>query len=39
MLTAASLHLSLASRAAILFELKPIPGPMQFDLVDEAVLA
>ena len=34
-LTAASLHLSLASRASILFELKPIPGPMQFDLVDE----
>ena len=34
-LTAASLHLSLASRAAILFELKPIPGPMQFDLVAE----
>ena len=33
-LTAASLHLSLASPAAILFELKPIPGPMQFDLVD-----
>jgi L-alanine-DL-glutamate epimerase-like enolase superfamily enzyme len=34
-LSAASLHLSLASRAAILFELKPIPGPMQFDLVAE----
>jgi D-galactarolactone cycloisomerase len=34
-LTAASLHLSLASRAAILFELKPIPGPMQFDLIAE----
>lgn len=34
-LTAASLHLSIASPAAILFELKPIPGPMQFDLVDE----
>jgi len=34
-LTAASLHLSLASLAAILFELKPIPGPMQFDLIDE----
>ena len=34
-LTAASLHLSLASRASILFELKPIPGPMQFDLVAE----
>ena len=34
-LTAASLHLSLASPAAILFELKPIPGPMQFDLVEE----
>jgi D-galactarolactone cycloisomerase len=34
-LTGASLHLSLASPAAILFELKPIPGPMQFDLVEE----
>jgi L-alanine-DL-glutamate epimerase-like enolase superfamily enzyme len=34
-LTGASLHLSLASSAAILFELKPIPGPMQFDLIDE----
>ena len=33
-LTGASLHLSLASPAAILFELKPIPGPMQFDLVE-----
>lgn len=33
-LTAASLHLSLASPAAILFELKPLPGPMQFDLVE-----
>ena len=33
-LTAASLHLSLACPAAILFELKPIPGPMQFDLVE-----
>ncbi len=33
-LTAASLHLSLASPAAILFELKPIPGPMQFDLIE-----
>jgi L-alanine-DL-glutamate epimerase-like enolase superfamily enzyme len=33
--TAASLHLSLASPAAVLFELKPIPGPMQFDLVEE----
>ncbi|KAB2871698.1 MAG: mandelate racemase/muconate lactonizing enzyme family protein [Bauldia sp.] len=34
-LTAASLHLSLASKSAILFELKPIAGPMQFDLVQE----
>lgn len=33
-LTAASLHLSLASPGAELFELKPIPGPMQFDLVE-----
>ena len=36
-LTAASLHLSLASPAAILFELKPIPGPMQFDLIEEPI--
>ena len=34
-LTAASLHLSLAAPSARLFELKPKPGPMQFDLVDE----
>ena len=34
-LSAASLHLSLASKSAILFELKPIAGPMQFDLVQE----
>lgn len=34
-LTGASLHLSLASPAAELFELKPLPGPMQTDLVDE----
>ncbi len=34
-LTAASLHLSLASPSAELFELKPLPGPMQHDLVDE----
>ena len=34
-LTGASLHLSLASPSAELFELKPLPGPMQFDLVDE----
>jgi D-galactarolactone cycloisomerase len=34
-LTAASLHLSLSCRSARLFELKPLPGPMQFDLVAE----
>jgi L-alanine-DL-glutamate epimerase-like enolase superfamily enzyme len=34
-LTGASLHLSLATRSAVLFELKPLPGPMQFDLVEE----
>jgi len=34
-LTAASLHLSLAASSARLFELKPKPGPMQFDLVEE----
>ncbi|WP_448955491.1 mandelate racemase/muconate lactonizing enzyme family protein [Labrys neptuniae] len=36
-LTGASLHLSLASKAARLFELKPLPGPMQFDLIDEPI--
>lgn len=36
-LTGASLHLSLASPSAELFELKPLPGPMQFDLVDEPI--
>ncbi len=34
-LTATSLHLSLASPSAEVFELKPLPGPMQVDLVDE----
>lgn len=34
-LTGASLHLSLASKAAELFELKPLVGPMQFELIDE----
>lgn len=34
-LTGASLHLSLACPAAELFELKPLPGPMQFELIDE----
>ena len=34
-LTAASLHLSLASASSMLFELKPERGPMQFDLVQE----
>ncbi len=34
-LTGASLHLSLACRSTRLFELKPLEGPMQFDLVDE----
>ena len=34
-LTGASLHLSLASPSAELFELKPLPGPMQMDLIDE----
>ncbi|MCX5496027.1 mandelate racemase/muconate lactonizing enzyme family protein [Kaistia dalseonensis] len=34
-LTGASLHLSLASKTAELFELKPLPGPMQFDLVED----
>ena len=34
-LTAASLHLSLATPAARLVELKPLPGPMQIDLVEE----
>jgi L-alanine-DL-glutamate epimerase-like enolase superfamily enzyme len=34
-LTAASLHLSIASPATVVFELKPIPGPMQFDLIEQ----
>jgi L-alanine-DL-glutamate epimerase-like enolase superfamily enzyme len=36
-LTGASLNLSLATKSAILFELKPLPGPMQFELVDEPI--
>jgi L-alanine-DL-glutamate epimerase-like enolase superfamily enzyme len=36
-LTGASLHLSLATRSAMLFELKPLPGPMQFDLIEEPI--
>jgi L-alanine-DL-glutamate epimerase-like enolase superfamily enzyme len=36
-LTGASLHLSLATRSAVLFELKPLPGPMQFDLIEEPI--
>jgi L-alanine-DL-glutamate epimerase-like enolase superfamily enzyme len=36
-LTGASLHLSLATPSAVLFELKPLAGPMQFDLVDEPI--
>ncbi|CAM5763821.1 enolase [Labrys miyagiensis] len=36
-LTGASLHLSLATRSAVLFELKPVPGPMQFELVEEPI--
>jgi L-alanine-DL-glutamate epimerase-like enolase superfamily enzyme len=36
-LTGASLHLSLASKTARLFELKPLPGPMQFDLIEEPI--
>ncbi|WP_413988737.1 mandelate racemase/muconate lactonizing enzyme family protein [Labrys okinawensis] len=36
-LTGASLHLSLATRSAVLFELKPLPGPMQFELVEEPI--
>jgi L-alanine-DL-glutamate epimerase-like enolase superfamily enzyme len=33
-LTAASLHLTAASPNHIVFELKPKPSPMQYDLVD-----
>lgn len=36
-LTGASLNLSLASKSSRLFELKPLPGPMQFDLVEEPI--
>ncbi|WP_223096892.1 mandelate racemase/muconate lactonizing enzyme family protein [Vibrio sp. SCSIO 43132] len=36
--TAASLHCSHASNNSIVFELKPIPGPAQFDLVSEPIV-
>lgn len=35
--TAASLHASLCTPASRLFEFKPIPGPMQFELVDAPI--
>jgi L-alanine-DL-glutamate epimerase-like enolase superfamily enzyme len=36
--TAASLHCSLASSSCLIFELKPIPGPAQFDLVETPIV-
>jgi L-alanine-DL-glutamate epimerase-like enolase superfamily enzyme len=33
-ISAASLHLSVASPAAEVFEFKPLPGPAQFELVE-----
>src|SRR5699024_4195514 len=36
--TAASLHCSMASSNSLVFELKPIPGPVQFDIVEEPIM-
>lgn len=36
--TAASLHCSLASDNCLVFELKPIPGPVQYDIVEEPIV-
>ena len=35
--TAAALHLSLAAPNTLLFELKPVPGPMQHELVAQPI--
>lgn len=35
--TAASLHLSVVSQTAEVFEFKPLPGPAQFDLVETPI--
>ena len=37
--TAASLHCSLASGNSLVFELKPIPGPVQYNIVKEPIVA
>lgn len=37
-ITAASLHLSVACPATEVFEFKPLPGPAQFDLVEQPIL-
>jgi L-alanine-DL-glutamate epimerase-like enolase superfamily enzyme len=37
--TAASLHCSLASDNSMVFELKPIPGPVQYNIVKEPIVA
>jgi L-alanine-DL-glutamate epimerase-like enolase superfamily enzyme len=37
-ISAASLHLSVASVAAEVFEFKPLPGPSQFELVETPLL-
>lgn len=36
--TAASLHCSLASDNSMVFELKPVPGPVQFDIVQKPIV-
>lgn len=36
--SAASLHCSLASDNSLVFEYKPIPGPVQFDIVEKPVV-
>jgi L-alanine-DL-glutamate epimerase-like enolase superfamily enzyme len=36
--TAAALHLSVAAPNTLIFELKPVPGPMQHELVSEPIV-
>jgi L-alanine-DL-glutamate epimerase-like enolase superfamily enzyme len=35
--TTPDLHLSVAASNTLLFELKPVPGPMQFELVTNPI--
>lgn len=35
--TAAALHLSVAASNTLIFELKPVPGPMQYELVTQPI--